>query len=308
MLYGGARVAWLFALVSLLAAGKARAYCLTSTCKDCPRDEDGCTVGGRPIAWRGRCVSLGVHEGASEQVDLETVQRLTEEAFATWNAVRCESGEPPSIELLGTEGPVVCGRSEFVGDSANANILVFRDDDWPHGGSGHELASTTVRSRSSGEIVDADIEVNSTRPLIIGDGRGQPTIAGAHDLLSILTHELGHLLGLDHSNDPDSIMQVELQPRVVRTELGEDDVAGLCAAYPPEREAPPCDPAPLGGFSAQCALDPSTGGACSVERVGADSGTGTGSGWWALTLLALVSRARCRACRASRAAGRGARD
>jgi hypothetical protein len=300
-----------FALVSLLAAGEARAYCLTSTCKDCPRDENGCTMGGRPIAWPGRCVSLGVHEAASEQVDLATVQMLTEQAFATWNAVRCDpSGEPPSIELLGTEGPVVCGRSEFVGNSANANILVFRDERWPYGGSGHDLASTTVRSRSDGEIVDADIEVNATRPLITGDGNGV-TIVGAHDLLSILTHEMGHLLGVDHSTDPDSIMQIELPPRVVRTELGADDVAALCAAYPPEREAPPCDPAAPGGFSAQCALDPSTGGACSVEGgAGAGTGSGTGSGWvrWGLALLVLAaSRGRCRACRASRAGDRGAR-
>jgi hypothetical protein len=304
MLHGGGRVALLVALVSLLSPGGARAYCLTSTCEDCPRDPDGCTIGGRPIAWPGRCVSLGVHEAASEQVDLATVERLTEQAFATWNAVRCEpSGEPPSIELVGTEGPVVCGRSEFVGNSANANVLVFRDDDWPYGGSGFELASTVVRSRSDGEIVDADIEVNATLPLITGE-HGGPTITGAHDLLSILIHEMGHLLGLDHSSDPDAIMQVELQPRVVRTELGADDVAALCAAYPPEREAPPCDPAPLGGFSAQCALDPSTGGACSVAAPG---NSGSGATLWLLLLGLVAIRGRCRACRASRADDTGAR-
>ena len=37
---------WLVALASLLPGGEARAYCRTSTCDDCPRDENGCTVGG----------------------------------------------------------------------------------------------------------------------------------------------------------------------------------------------------------------------------------------------------------------------
>src|SRR5687768_641336 len=105
------------ALALLLPASDARAYCRSSTCKDCPRDEEGCTIGGTEIAWSGRCVGLGLHADASEQVDLPTVERLAEEAFASWNAVRCEpSGLPPSIELFGTDGPIVCGRSEFVDD------------------------------------------------------------------------------------------------------------------------------------------------------------------------------------------------
>jgi hypothetical protein len=268
------RAALLLAAVPLLYAGSARGYCRTTTCDDCPRDDNGCLDGGTEVAWPGRCVALGIDADGSEQVDVDTIQALTAQAMSSWNAVRCEpSGEPPSIELVALDGLVVCGRSEFASDSANANVLVFRDHAWPYDGSGRELASTTVRSRpAGGAIVDADIEINATMPLLVGETDGQGTIVGAHDLLSILTHELGHFLGLDHSNDPESIMQIELPARAVRTDLGADDVAGICAAYPPERDALPCDPMPRGEFSAQCALDPSTGGACSVARPGAVSG------------------------------------
>ena len=284
------RALWLVTLALLLPGSEARAYCRTSTCDDCPRDENGCSVGGTDVAWPGRCVALGVHAGASEQVDLATVEMLTELAFATWNEIRCEPGGlPPSIELTGTDGPILCGRSEFVGDALNANILVFRDDAWPHDGEGDELATTTVRSRAHGEIVDADLEINATRPLLVMETTGEGTIVGAHDLLSILTHELGHFLGLDHSTDPESIMQTTLPPQVVRTTLGADDVAAICAAYPPEREALPCDDTRR-AFAAQCALDPSTGGACSTAGAGAgSSGRRAGTAFWGPALLFAAS-------------------
>ncbi len=319
------RALGLVALASLLPGGEAHAYCRTSTCDDCPRDENGCTVGGTAVAWPARCVAFGIHVEASEQVDLATVEMLTDQAFATWNAIRCEpSGLAPSIELTGTDGPVVCGRSEFVGDALNANILAFRDDAWPYDGEGDDLATTTVRSRAHGEIVDADVEVNATRPLLVTDTTEGGTIVGAHDLLSILTHEFGHLLGLDHSTDPESIMQVTLPPRVVRTTLGADDVAGICAAYPPERDALPCDDTRR-AFAAQCALDPSTGGACSTAGAGADASDRRASSareCFALLFTMMigrrlrarwrsavvVSRRRYRATRASTVDGRGAPD
>ena len=50
----------------------ATAYCRTSTCTDCPRDPPtGCTIGGKPIAWRNSCVSFSMNRAASEELDLE---------------------------------------------------------------------------------------------------------------------------------------------------------------------------------------------------------------------------------------------
>lgn len=253
-------------VLSGLFAPTVHAYCRTTTCAECPRDPQGCLMGGEPLSWPGRCVAVGVQANASRMADYETVERMLAHAFETWNAVRCRpDGLPPSIELRMLDQPVLCGRSEYLSDAANANVLVFRDDQWPYAGAGSELASTTVRSNTVGAILDADIEVNALRPLLLDGDQGPGFITGAHDLQSIITHEVGHLLGLDHSSDPDSIMQVRLPPRIVRTTLGDDDIAAICAAYPPEREAP-CDPTPEQEFSPYCALDPATGGACNAAR------------------------------------------
>ena len=69
---------WSLALAVALGSGEAHAFCRTTTCNDCPRDDDGCTVGGTKVAWSGRCVGLGIHAEASPEVDYETVERLTE--------------------------------------------------------------------------------------------------------------------------------------------------------------------------------------------------------------------------------------
>jgi hypothetical protein len=66
------------------------------------------------------------------------------------------------------------------------------------------LALTTVSARmSTGQITDADIEVNAFH-FQWGDLVANPPASGAqvHDLQNALTHEMGHLIGLDHTCYP----------------------------------------------------------------------------------------------------------
>lgn len=53
----------------------------------------------------------------------------------------------------------------------------------------------------------------------------------AVDLESVLTHEIGHLLGLSHSSVKEAVMYPSLRPRDKRADLNIDDIKGVQSLY-----------------------------------------------------------------------------
>jgi hypothetical protein len=267
---------WSFSVALALSTWPAGvfAFCRTSTCTDCPRDPPtGCTIGGKLIAWPDACLSFSVNKAASADIDLSGATALMGEAFATWEGARCgDDGAPPSIHVSPVFGPALCTEPEYNPHTGNANLIVFRDDTWPYTSKGHDLAATSLTFDGDGTIYDADVEINATGPLALPMSEEVQAvqlgafaiITGQHDLPSIMVHEAGHFLGLDHSREENSVMLAELGPGEVRTQLTADDMAAICDAYPPDRDVSACDPTPRGGFASRCDSTPLSGG-CSVQ-------------------------------------------
>src|SRR3989441_2379218 len=104
------------------------------------------------------------------------------------------------------------------------NAAAFRASESP--------GRTRVFYDSGGAIVEADIALNPNQPF---SSDGTP---GTYDLESTFTHEVGHLLGLQHS----AIIGPTMQPRqamngvyglpaFTQRTLSADDVAGVRALY-----------------------------------------------------------------------------
>jgi MYXO-CTERM domain-containing protein len=202
-------------------------------------------------------------------VSLSEASRVADLAFAAWNSALCPSG-PPNAQAYDV-GPLDvppdsgdCTTSSTC-NAVTHDVIVFRDQVWPHDDPVNTLALTTVTyGVQDGEIFEAYTEVNSAQHALT---TVEPPSNGTFDLQAILTHEAGHFLGLAHATDTHSIMYAYYQAGAIN--LTPDDVGAICSVY---------DPPPAGG--------------CSSQSTPAGAGLAAVSALWLATLAATRRRRR----------------
>lgn len=243
------------ALISSISLS-ASAFCRATTCDpskvNCTRDTESCLTQGKPLFWASSCVQVYVQaDGSPSQgLDFATAKNSVSRAFGAWLAADCGSGSPLiDVQVL---GPITCDQSEYNQTQKNANIVMFRDDSWPYKGGEDALAFTHLQfDANTGELWDADLEINSFEYQF---STGEPVTQ--NDLDSMLTHEVGHMLGLAHTLVKDATMYAQYDKGTdsLRT-LALDDVTGICAMYPPDRVPERTSCSPRHGFSDVCSAE-----------------------------------------------------
>jgi hypothetical protein len=279
----------------------ARAFCRTSTCPLPPEfaPQPGmcqpadfaqyCAslqphVTPLPIWWRNACVSYDIQQNASRQVSYAQAAQSFATAFGKWTGTHCTGGAGGTGRVsisVKDLGPVSCDLVQYSSDQGNQHVILFHDDKWPYPSDlNNTLGLTTITfDPTTGEIYDADMELNATKPLTV-TGTVPPD---GYDFLSIITHETGHFLGLAHSGDDLATMYAHYIPgTTTMRNLTSDDTAGICSIYLPNgsREVDPsvassgmitqdpCDPTPRHGFQSDCA-HPVTQSSCAAAGVSA---------------------------------------
>ena len=271
------------------------------------------------LFWATRGHSFQIDVRGTPDASSANAFDAVRKSFATWAAVTC------SDLSFSEQAPAATDRrvGYFVGET-NRNLILWRQqscastvpagdpcltqggcsnkyDCWDHDSTA--IATTTTTSlTTTGEIVDADMELNDGGfAFTTGDGptcnAGGPFVGCvAYDVQNTVTHEAGHFLGLAHSSDPTATM-FAFAPigEVNKRDLHADDLQGICDIYP---KGKPTSVSP--GVTPPGPTDP--GGGCASAP--------SASSWEALLLVAALGafRRRARASADGRASGAGPQE
>jgi hypothetical protein len=282
------------ALVATAVASPAHAFCRSTTCThDCDTDFDGCPATGMQLWWASNCVGYTLDSQLTRNLPEINVREAIKQSFYAWADLDCGGGQRASITFTQLDD-LACHRTGYRSDGPNVNLVMFQDDDWSYRGIDGTLAKTTVTfSPSTGEILDADIAINSAY-----NNLSTSDIQVEYDLRSIVTHEVGHLIGLAHSSDFSATMFAAYDPGTVELRtLAPDDVKAVCAAYPPGRAAV-CNPYPHGGLATDCYDPAAKEGGCTIASDGPGAPAGFGAAFLATIASGLARAARRRRERA----------
>lgn len=221
-------------------ARDARAFCRSTACdaavEECTFDENGCPRSGPPLSWRTLPLPYRFHAGGTDKLDMDGVREATRRAFDTWSNVTC-NGKRTSLRF--EEGADIPGTRPLAteGKAKTSFGIYFRDEVWPYDDGNESLALTNqTYGKTNGWIDYSAIEVNATgQTFVLSDT--EPGI----DLQAVLTHEVGHYIGLAHSQVEGSIMVPSYCQSAERCgtstdrarALAEDDISAVCALFPP---------------------------------------------------------------------------
>ncbi|MEE2787624.1 MAG: matrixin family metalloprotease [Myxococcota bacterium] len=226
---------WILVLIMLAVPTIASAYVQSRT-------QDG-----EAVSWVRRCIPFHVNNKGSDDLSLQLVLETIQRSLGTWSDVSCAD-----VEFF-YQGETDNDFVGFLTDAPNINMVIFREtpSEWLH--SKNIIALTTVTfceeiagpCEAVGQIVDADIELNGAYHRFSAT---TPVPSTRFDLENSVTHELGHLLGFDHSFEPDAT-RYESAPtgESLKRDLADDDELGLCTVYPAGARSEVCEPFDVDG-------------------------------------------------------------
>lgn len=169
-------------------------------------------------SWSNLPVQYWINSAGSGDIPLGTVESIVEDSFAVW-------GEPCCSRFAASYQ----GTTQLTAPPPSNNgrvVLSWTEQNWnPNWGSVNvTIGITFSQVYNNCTIAEAPILFN-------GVGFRFTTNGGGTDLQSIATHEIGHLIGLGHSQLQDATMYSRYIGGTSARSLHQDDVDGACSLY-----------------------------------------------------------------------------
>ena len=170
--------------------------------------------------------------GAEKITDGTDIKAITN-SFDTWSNI-----STAKTKFVVTAGVGQTDMTNAVaGDGINLVSFVDNEYDWPEGVLAYASKTTQMDEGGvNGKITDADIIVNPAfKDVLIGTSglAGEVGTSGFYDIQSIITHEIGHTLGLLHSGLTRSTMFFWMNKQSIgKRTLESDDIAWASYKYP----------------------------------------------------------------------------
>jgi hypothetical protein len=242
----------------------------------------GPTKSGHYLKWESGCVLVNVAAEGTAEIAGDGEFAVIDDSIDTWNndTASCSYLQVMNLGKITSE----------VGND-KVNLIKFRDTTWGRPAIGDDAARSyaaaaagittatyidDAKSDRDGAILDADVELNGVNFAISVDGQTLGTEGCLSDLQNTLTHELGHLHGLEHpcrvGNDParvdgdnnpvplcndvlaspnapankkiiDATMyNFQTCGETSKSTLSQDDIDAICRIYPTAQDPKTCDP------------------------------------------------------------------
>ena len=234
-------------------------------------------------------IQLAVRANPNRRTDIVLLENALEASLSSWSEPSCSSLEFEYIGEVSADRPL-----------SEVSQVISIAEDWQADDSVVGLTTMTYTDKT-GLIRYGKIELNEVDFIFIDAlPDGSCTFSRQYDLQSVLTHEIGHLIGLAHLSVEDALEREELgedpatMSRAVdsctidfRT-LEADDLEAACYVYPAGQSSRSCATLPL----QQTPFATNTPFSCQNLD---SNGPGDAYIYIALILFGILSRMRSRA-------------
>jgi Matrixin. len=207
--------------------------------------------------WVNRNVIFSINKNCSQDVDKTACIQAVQDSLAAWTGPSCSD---LVLTYAGTTTQTSIGMDCL-------NLIVWRQsNDWNYDKSAIAMTTTTF-SKVSGQIFDADIELNGVDYIFATSGA-----SNAMDIQNTLTHELGHCIGLadliDTADSTETMFFNADYGDINKRTLSPDDINGLCTIYPVGMKTPLCIGQQEISSVGDCS---SSGGGCATTAVSSEN-------------------------------------